>query len=88
MNKEEKVAEVIRLYHNTPVGKIRDADTILADAIDDADFEVSGIALELMDLWEESCEKEKLEQVFNLFTNLSFEEYLDRCIELTTRPAD
>ena len=74
------------LNENTPNGCIRDADTILHDIMDEADFEITGIGAELFGLFSNASQKERemFEKMFYLFTDVEFEEYLRRCAEETT----
>lgn len=80
-----KVQKVLEQLNNTPNGVVIDADTILADLIDDADFEVSGLAAELLSIWDKSGDRASIEQMFCLITGCAFEDYLDRCIAETTQ---
>lgn len=82
---EELVNKVIALHKNTPAGIIRDSDTVLSDLILNADFEVTGISLELMETWYRSSDRASIEALFLIFTDMPFEEYLQRCIHLTSR---
>lgn len=77
--------EVLRLLENTPNGRIVDADTILKDLLDESDFEISGLAKELIQIWQNASDKASIEQLFCLFTGCAFEDYLDQCIRDTTR---
>lgn len=85
MTLKDKIKEVETLTSNTANGVIRDADTILADAIEENDFEVSGIAKNIFNIWKNSSDKKAVEQVFFEFTDIDFEEYFDKCLTETTR---
>lgn len=82
---EQKIAEVRTLYRQTPEGVIADADTILADFVEEADWEESGLALEILDIWEASKDKSSLDALFYAFTDCSFDDYLAKVIKETTK---
>lgn len=82
---EELVNQVTKLYKNTPEGAIQDSDTVLADLMMDADFELTGISLELLETWMGSKDRASIEAVFLTFTGKEFKTYLELCIEETSR---
>lgn len=84
----KKVQKVLELQNSTPNGVVFDADTILADLIAAADFEVNGIAAELLSIWDKSKDRASIEQMFCLITGCDFEDYLDRCIAETTQAGE
>ena len=73
------ISEVEELNNNTPSGVIRDADTILADLLQAADMEVTGIAQSLFDIWKNSSDKASVENVFSLLMDTEFDDYLEMC---------
>lgn len=84
----ETIERVEALYENTPDGRIIDSDTILADLTQEADWEVSGVSLDLFRIFKESSDKQTFLELFYLFTDTTFEDYLKQCIEETTKPED
>lgn len=82
---KDKIKEVETLMNNTPNGMIRDADTILADAVEKTDFEISGIAKEIFNVYKNSADKRAVKEMFYLFTGMDFKKYLDKCLAETTR---
>ncbi|HBT65619.1 MAG TPA: hypothetical protein DEB10_13265 [Ruminococcaceae bacterium] len=87
--KEKTISDAINcvteLLDNTPNGVIIDADTILADILDSVDTEVTGLAKEIFQIWQNAADKEAVESLFAALTDVSFDEYLERCIEQSTR---
>lgn len=88
-----KAAEATRLWKSTPFGVIKDADTILLDAIEKADFEESGIAYELLSIYEQAERKEisaeeTFEKLFECIADVKFNAFLNRVLMETTRGKD
>lgn len=84
----DTIERVEDLYCNTPDGRIIDSDTILADLVQEADWEENGLSLDLFRMFKESSDKQTFLELFYLFTDTTFEDYLKQCIEETTRPED
>lgn len=76
---ENLLKEVEELNANTPNGMITDADTILVDLIDKNDFEITGIAQDIFNIWKNSSDKNAVEQMFFEFTDTEFKDYLETC---------
>ena len=85
---KDEIEKIRSLHNNTPEGIIHDADTILADILDERFYETSGIAEELFDIWENAKDKKVVEDLFELFTGYEFDDYLKTCEENITRKAD
>lgn len=80
MNKIERlIEEVERLNANTPDGIIVDGDTILADLIENVDFKFNGLSQDIFNIWKEAKDKKAVEQMFFEFTDMEFDEYLEKC---------
>lgn len=82
---QELVNKVIELQNSTPDGVIVDADTILADLIEECDFHITGIAKDLLEIWKKSSDKKAVEELFYLFTDTEMEIYLEDCVEQMTK---
>jgi hypothetical protein len=65
----------------------RDADTILEDIISDRETDVSGIALELFEMYETApkSDRKAMNAMFLAMTGTSFEEYLDEVIDVLVK---
>lgn len=83
-NTQAKINKVLAINAATPNGVIRDADTILADIIKNADFEITGIFEAIAKVWLASSDKKGIEDIFYTFTDIPFETYLDMCIQKIT----
>ena len=82
---EDMIKEVETLNDNVPDGQIVDADTILVDLIQENDFEFSGFAQDIFNIWKESTDKKAVEQMFYEFTGMEFDRYLMKCQSDITR---
>ena len=82
---EKLLKEVEELNSNTPDGVIRDADTIIIDAIQKNDFEITGIAEDIFNIWKNSSDKKAVEQMFFEFTDMEFKDFLEKCKDEITR---
>lgn len=69
MDLTKLVEEVMELSTKQPDGvRFRDADTILADLIEECDFQVTGIADELLRLYLEAENKNDFKSLFFFMT--------------------
>lgn len=59
---------------------IRDADTVLADILEGTDFELTGIAEELLKIYQNSKDRESVETCFEALTGWTLSDYLKKCI--------
>ena len=67
----------------------RDPDTILADLMDDQDFEVNGTAIELFSIYrDQENGHETFNVMFRFFTGKEFEDYLKECKEVLEHEID
>ena len=82
----DKVRAVILACNSTPSGQIIDADTLLADVIENADYEISDMFKEIAETWMTSEDQRGIEVVFEVLTGTNFEEFVDKCLALTTKP--
>lgn len=76
------LSQVEKLHNNTPDGVIIDADTILADLVQNND---EWFAQDIFNIWETSKDKQSVEQMFFEFTRVEFNKYLRRCIDGISR---
>lgn len=87
--KNDYIKQLIRkveiLNDNTPNGKIIDADTILADLVENCDYQFTGFAQNIFNIWKRSSDKRAVKQMFFEFTGIEFEDYLKKCKEEITR---
>ena len=77
--------EVKELYANAPDGEVVDADTILKDIMDEVSFGVTGLSMELLDIYLNSSDRASIERLFYTFTDIEFVDYLQRCVAETTK---
>lgn len=83
---EKLMDEVEQLHNETPDGEICDADTILADIIQNQDFEFdfTGIAGDIFTFWHRSSDKKSVEDMFHALTGVQFVDYLEKCKQKLT----
>jgi hypothetical protein len=79
------IKEVEELNNNTPNGIIINADIILAEIVEQCDFDLTGIVQDIFNIWKNSTDKKAVEQMFYEFTDMEFVDYLIKCKEEITR---
>ena len=62
-----------------------DADTILKDIMDEQDFEISGMAQDIFNIYHKSSDKQAVKEMFFEFTGMEFDQYLMKCSREITR---
>lgn len=76
---EQAIQTVEYMAEHLPNGLIRDADTVLADIINEADFEFNGFAQDIFNIWRKSSDRKSVEQMFFEITDYEFLDYLKKC---------
>lgn len=66
------------------IGGFEDADTVLQDVHDNTETEASGVALAVLDVWEQSTDKKSVEKLFEVLYGLSFTEWMIYAADATT----
>lgn len=84
-NIRELIRKVEFLNADTPEGVICDADTILKDILAEQDFEITGMAQDIFNIYKKSGDKTAVKEMFFEFTGMDFDEYLNKCIKEITR---
>lgn len=77
---KDKCYTVLHMQSTMPNGTVRDADTVLQDAFDETEPEITGLATEIIMLYLNSTDKDSVAAMFEAITGCSFQEYLDRSI--------
>lgn len=85
---EERIKEANKLIDNTPDGYIVDADTLLCDAMEKADFEVTGLAKDIFNIWLNSSDRASVEAVFYDLTDMQLDEFVELCLEKMSRETE
>lgn len=60
-------------------GVIRDADTVLADIMQNADFEITGLGKEIFEIYKKTSDKEAFENLFYSLSGETFENFIGKC---------
>ena len=77
---EMEIEKIEKMMQNLPDGMIRDADTILADILEEnVDLKFTGVSQDIFNIWKNSSDKTAVEQMFFEFTGYEFVEYLEEC---------
>lgn len=83
--KEVLVNEAKTLAEVAPDGFVTDGDTLLCDIMENSDFEITGIAADIFNIWLQSSDRHSVEKLFYDFTDVEFEDFVKLCIEKTTK---
>ena len=79
------IQNIKKLDENTPEGCIIDSDTILADLLEQCNYQETGLAHEIFDIYKNSADKEAVKKLFYIFTDMEFNSYLGTCMKKITR---
>ena len=79
----DAVEKKVFSMHSTNPDAFTDPDTILADLFSKVDMQLTGISEELFNIYRRSGDKQAVKDLFLFFTDISFDEYLQKCIEET-----
>lgn len=71
----------IRTYESSQPKTGQDADTLLADILENMEIEITGQAEELFGIYEQSDDKASFEKLFEAITGTAFDMYLDAVIQ-------
>lgn len=85
MTTREKIRQVELLNSSTPDDMIIDSDTILVDLLLNVDNEVTGFSQDIFNIYKRSKDKDAVKQMFFEFTDMEFDDYLDKCMKEITR---
>lgn len=85
MTTREKIRQVETLNSSIPDGVIVDADTILCDLLQNVDNEITGFSQDIFNIYKRSKDKDAVKQMFFEFTDMEFDDYLDKCLKEITR---
>ena len=89
MDISEMAEKAQELYHNTPTGEVVvDADTILADQMESLDWQITGcgeVILQLCNKYTSPGERAAMAEMFAALTDMTLEDYLEKCVKETTR---
>lgn len=75
----KRIHNLIRKDSEKEDGIVFDSDTVLADIMDEANFEETGIAKEIFDIYVRSADRDSVANLFYAFTGVTFEEYIQKC---------
>lgn len=79
----DAVEKKVFSMHSTNPDAFTDPDTILADLFSKVDMQFTGTSEELFNIYRRSGDKQAVKDLFLFFTDISFDEYLQKCIEET-----
>lgn len=82
---EKLVIEAKALAENAPDGFVTDGDTLLCDIMEKADFQITGLAADIFDIWLKSSDRKSVEKLFYDLTDVEFEDFVKLCVEETAR---
>lgn len=77
--RECAIQTVEDMAEHLPNGLMRDADTVLADIMQEANFEINGLAKDIFNIWRKSSDRKSVEQMFFEITDYEFLDYLKKC---------
>lgn len=76
---EQAIQTVEDMAEHLPNGLIRDADTVLADIMQEANFEITGLTKDIFNIWRKSSDRKSVEKMFFNLTDCDFMSFLEKC---------
>lgn len=82
--------KVLRVINDNVPGEgiVYDADTVLADIVEEADMHVPGLATDLMNMYTNTADKSMFRELFYLLTDCEYDEYLERAVRVIRSNGD
>ena len=78
-------ATILSLQHKMPDGVVCDADTVLADILDNMETEVTGSGFELIELYQRSTDKPGFCRLFEALTGTSWTKFIEESLRVMTQ---
>lgn len=75
----KRLHNLIRKDSEKEDGIVFDSDTVLADIMNEASFEETGLAKEIFDIYIRSSDRDSVANLFYAFTGVTLEEYIEKC---------
>lgn len=77
--------KILSMQHNMPNGVVLDADTVLADILDNVETEVTAAGFELIELYLRSADKPGFCQLFEALTGTSWTAFIEETLRVMTK---
>ena len=81
-------ATILSLQHKMPNGVVLDADTVLADILDNMETEVTGSGFELIELYLRSADKPGFCQLFEALTGTTWTAFIEETLRVMTKTTE
>lgn len=82
---DKAAAKILSLQHKMSDGVVFDADTVLADILDNMETEVTGSGFELIELYQRSADKPGFCQLFESLTGTSWSAFIEEALRVMTK---
>lgn len=85
---DKAAASILSLQHKMPDGTVCDADTVLADILDNMETEVTGAGFELIELYQCSTDKPGFCRLFEALTGTTWTAFIEESLRVMTKTAE
>lgn len=85
---DNAAATILSMQHKMPDGIVLDADTVLADILDNVETEVTSAGFELIELYLRSSDKPGFCQLFEALTGTTWTAFIEETLRVMTKTAE